>query len=300
MKVILTGATGFLGSHFLADFIRENHQVIIIKRKSTNLDLISQQFGKLEAWDVEQLEDLFVCHPDVDAIIHAATDYGHGDLNTTVTFWANEAFPMKLLTLAIQHKISTFINIDTFFSSAKLTYDHLSAYTLSKRQFKEWGRYCADNNKISFANLQIFHLYGPGDSHKKFVPNIVTRCLNGGEVDLTDGIQERDFIYISDAVSAIKIIVGVEAGREPGYRHYDIGTGSPICIRDFVEKVKHFCCSSVKLNFGVLPIRKGEFQTSCADTAVLRSLGWLPRVSIEMGIQYVVDDIKRKTATDLL
>jgi nucleoside-diphosphate-sugar epimerase len=201
---------------------------------------------------------------------------------------------MKLLTLAIRHKIPTFINIDTFFSSSKLTYEHLSAYTLSKKHFKEWGRYCADNKKISFSNLQIFHLYGPGDGHKKFVSSMVTRCLKGGEIDLTDGIQERDFIYISDAVSAMNLIVGVEAGMEPGYRHYDIGTGSPMRIRDFVEKVKHFCCSSVKLNYGVLPNRKGELQTSFADTTTLRSLGWLPKVSIEMGIQYVIDDIKRK------
>ena len=62
------------------------------------------------------------------------------------------------------------------------------------------------------------------------------RCLKGGEIDLTDGIQERDFIYISDTVSGIKVIVGVEAGREPRYRLYDIGTGSRICNRDFVKK----------------------------------------------------------------
>jgi CDP-paratose synthetase len=300
MKVILTGATGFLGSHFLADFIRENFKVIIIKRKSTNLELTFQQFGELEAWDVEQLEDLFVCHPDVGAIIHAATDYGYDDTNPTAPFLANEAFPMKLLSLAIQHKIATFINIDTFFSSQHVVYEHLSAYTLSKRHFKEWGQYCANVKKIGFSNLQIFHLYGPGDSYKKFVPSMVARCLKGGEIDLTDGIQERDFIYISDAVSALKVILRVEVGREPEYRHYDIGTGSPLCIRDFMEKVKHLCSSSANLNFGALPSRKGEFQSSCADTTALRSLGWVPRVGIEAGIQSVVDDVKQRAIKHLL
>lgn len=300
MKVILTGATGFLGSQFLANFIREKYKVIIIKRKNTNLELIFKKFGKLEAWDVEQLEDLFVSHPDINAIVHTATDYGHDESNPTAAFWANEAFPIKLLALAIQHKTATFINIDTFFSSSKVAYEHLGAYTLSKKHFKDWGRYCANTKKIGFTNFQIFHMYGPGDNYKKFVPSMVLRCLKGAEIDLTDGIQERDFIYISDVVSALNVILEVEAGREPGYRSYDVGTGSPMRIRDFVVKINQLCGNNAKLNFGTFPIRKGEIQSSFADTATLRSLGWMPSVSIEIGIQCVIDDTKRRIVSGLL
>jgi CDP-paratose synthetase len=300
MKIILTGATGFLGTHLLKELIKENYELIIIKRHSTNLEHINNRFGRLEAWDLEELEDLFKIHPDVDAIIHAATDYGRDESNPTAAFFANEVFPTKLLALAIRYSISTFINIDTFFSSSKIEYEHLAAYTLSKRHFKEWGRYYANIKKIGFLNLQLFHLYGEGDGQKKFVPRMVASCLHGGELDLTDGLQERDFIYISDAVSAIMTIMVAEAGSDPGYRNYDIGTGSSTSIRNFMEKVKIICCSNVKLNFGALPNRKGEFLNSYADTADLRALGWAPKVGIEMGIEYVVQDITRRNFTNLL
>lgn len=294
MKVVLTGATGFLGNHLLDELLRGHYEIIIIKRQSSNIKNIIKKYGSLRAWDIEKIDDLFKIHPDVDALIHAATDYGNDELNPTEPFFANEFFPMKLLALAIRHKIATFINFDTFFSSAKEEYSYLETYTMSKRHFKEWGQYCAKNKKIGFCNLQLFHLYGEGDNSKKFVPTMIANCLKGGEINLTDGVQKRDFIYISDVVSAVKIILIAEASREPGYRHYDIGTGNSISIRDFVEKVKFVCGSNVRLNFGALPNRKGEFTNSFADTTALHKLGWVPKVTIEMGIKSMVKDIKRK------
>jgi CDP-paratose synthetase len=141
VKILLTGATGFLGTHLLADFIYDNHQVIIAKRASTNMSPLLQRFGQLEAWNIEgdELENMFRLHSDINVIVHAATDYGRDDSRPTTTFWANEAFPIKLVELAMQYKTPLFVNIDTFFNLKKTVYDHLGAYSLSKRHFQEWG-----------------------------------------------------------------------------------------------------------------------------------------------------------------
>lgn len=294
MKILLTGATGFLGTHLLADFLNRNYKVLITKRASTDLGPLFQRFGNLEAWDTDKLENIFTTHPDVDAIVHAATDYGRDSSSPTATFWANEAFPIRLIELAIRHDIALFINMDTFFNSDKVSYDYLGAYTLSKRHFQEWGQHCASMGRIGFANLRLFHLYGPGDGRQKFVPAMVERCLAGEEIDLTDGKQKRDFIHIDDAVAAVNAVLEVEAGRGGGYRHYDVGTGTSLCIRDFIETVKRLCCSSAKLNFGALPNRKGEFQNACAEPEALRTLGWIPRVDIEAGILTVIEDVGQR------
>ncbi|HCJ12439.1 MAG: hypothetical protein A2Y14_05370 [Verrucomicrobia bacterium GWF2_51_19] len=205
MKIILTGATGFLGTQLLEYFFEKNYQVVIIKRRSTNLKPLVERFGKLEAWDNEgdELNDLFRIHPDLDTIVHAATDYGRDSASPTKTFWANEAFPVKLLDLAIQHKVKLFVNMDTFFNTQlrKTEYDYLGAYTLSKRHFQEWGKHCSDAGRIRFVNLRLFHLYGSGDAHDKFVSSIVKRCLAGEEIDLTDGEQKRDFIGLCLKIS---------------------------------------------------------------------------------------------------
>jgi nucleoside-diphosphate-sugar epimerase len=296
LKILLTGGTGFLGTHLLAEFLQRNYQVLLTKRANTDISLLVQQFGKLEAWDTEAtgFDDLFHRHSDIDVIVHAATNYGRDDSRPTETFWANEAFPIRLIELAIRHNVALFINMDTFFNSSKVLYDYLGAYTLSKRHFQEWGQHCANTGRIAFTNLKLFHLYGPGDGGKKFVPAMVARCMAGEEIDLTAGKQKRDFIHIDDAVAAVITVLESEAGRRGGYRHYDVGTGTAIRIRDFIETVKRLCSSNAKLNFGAVPNRKGEFQNACAEIEALRALGWAPQVGIEAGIRTVIEDIGRR------
>lgn len=301
MKILLTGATGFLGTQLLEYFFERNCQVVIAKRKSTDLKPLVERFGKLEAWNNEgdELEDLFRVHPDLDAIVHAATDYGRDSTTPTATFWVNEAFPVKLLELAIQHRVKLFVNMDTFFNIQKTGYDYLGAYTLSKRHFQEWGKHCGDAGRIRFVNLRLFHLYGSGDGSEKFVPSIVKRCLADEEIDLTDGEQKRDFIHVDDVVAAVGRVIEVELPEGFGYKHYDVGTGTSIRVRDFVESVKRLCGSNAKLNFGALPNRKGEFQDSYADTEALRAIGWTPMIDIDTGINEVLEHIGRHALQNL-
>jgi CDP-paratose synthetase len=296
LKVLLTGATGFLGTQLLAEFLERGYQVLITKRMSTNLQPTFARFGRLEAWDtdLEGMDNLFIMHPDMDAVVHAATDYGRDGSNPTATFWANEVFPVRLLEQVIQHGIKIFVNMDTFFNSNKATYDHLAAYTLSKRHFQEWGKYCGEAGLIGFINLRLFHLYGPGDSLQKFVPSLVARCLANEEIDLTDGEQKRDFIHIIDAVAAISMILESELGQGAGYRHFDLGTGISLSVRDFIERLNILCGRGAKLNFGVLPKRKGEFPDSCAEIKKLQAIGWRPKFDIDMGIKTVIDDVHRR------
>ncbi len=295
LKILLTGATGFLGNHLLEDFLHRNYEVLIVKRASTNMSSLFERFGKLDAWNVEghELENMFRLHPDINVIVHAATDYGRDDSRPTSTFWANEAFPMKLLELAMQYNTAQFVNMDTFFNSKEMVYDHLGAYSLSKRHFQEWGLHCSTTGKIGFVNLRLFHLYGPGDGGQKFVPAMIKRCLAGAEIDLSDGQQKRDFIYIDDVVSALATVLEAELSMKKAYRHYDVGSGTSLSIKEFMETMQRVCDSGAKLNFGALPTRRGEFKDACADIQALRALGWEVKVGIEAGIQSVIKDVIR-------
>jgi CDP-paratose synthetase len=296
LKILLTGATGFLGTQLLADFLQRNYKVLIAKRASTDMNLLAQRFGKLEAWNIEGdgLKNVFRAHPDIVAIVHAATDYGRDNSRPTATFWANEVFPMELLELSMQYKTALFVNVDTFFNSKEMVYDYLGAYTLSKKHFQEWGLHCATEGRVSFINLRLFHLYGPGDGPQKFVHAMVARCLAGEEIALSDGEQKRDFIHIADAVSAISTVIDAEIGKGKGYRHYDVGTGTSTSIMDFMKTVQRVCASGAKLNFGALPTRKGEFKDACADTKALCALGWKPTIGIETGIRSVINDARQR------
>ena len=291
MKIVLTGATGFLGKELLNYLITCQYKIVLVKRKTTDLKVIFKCHGQIDSYDFDKLDDLFAEHTDIDAVVHAATDYGVDELNLTSVFWANEALPIKLIELAIKNKVKLFINIDTFFvKSRKVKYNYLQSYILSKRQFLEWGKYLANSQKISFSNIRLFHLYGPGDRGHKFIPNIVKRCLQGGEIDLTKGDQKRDFIYISDAVSAVGMIIKNNICKKLKFRHYDIGTGESISIKEIILTVKALSKSNIILNFGALPYRKGEFNDIYANTLAIRKIDWAPKIDIKTGLLNVINE----------
>lgn len=290
MKILLTGATGFLGRRVLADFLNNAHQVIVTKRRNSNIELLPYDIAQCILWDidVQDTSKIFETHKDIDAIVHTATDYGHDNVDLTSPFWTNEVFPLQLLELAIKYHVKLFINTDTFFNTGKNDYDYLRSYTLSKRHFQEWGQYCAEMKKIAFVNLKLFHLYGPGDNANKFVPTIIKRCFAGEQIDLTDGLQRRDFIYIDDVITAFNLMLQQKFNL--GYYPYEVGTGQSYCIREFIEIINALCNNNAMLNFGVLPTRIGEPKEMCANPAALKVLGWQPQFDIRKGLQIIIKE----------
>ena len=154
MKIVVTGATGFLGRYLVGELFTHNHELIILKREHSSSSSIRAKYGSIPEYgiDRESIKRLFEEHGNVDAVIHAATDYGRDSDVPLATFWANEVFPLTLLECALDNGVKKFINIDTFFNSAQSSYSYMQSYTLSKKHFQEWGRYCGESALISFIN----------------------------------------------------------------------------------------------------------------------------------------------------
>lgn len=285
MKVLLTGATGFIGKKLTSFLLANGCEIIIIARKNSKLLEIEKLTKDLDVEFIENndLEAIFRRNRNINLIIHAATDYGIDDSAFLNTFRTNVELPLNLLGLAVKYKIPKFINLDTFYNCKNTNYEYLQSYVLSKRQFQEWGLRISNIKKINFINLRLYHVYGEGDGHHKFVPDIIKKCQSGENIDLTVGTQRRDFIHVDDVVEAIAIVA--KTSLIHGYHHFDVGSGDSISIRKFVELVNRFCGNKAKLNFGALSARAGEWDNISADPSSLHKLGWNIQVSIENGLK---------------
>jgi len=109
--------------------------------------------------------------------------------------------------IAYPQDVNLLINTDSFFTKqlperlSQLRALYSSEYTLSKYQFYEWRRMRAIEGRISFINLQIENMYSPEDGEERFLTFLVRSMRNRVEkLDLTDGIQIRDFIYVDNVV----------------------------------------------------------------------------------------------------
>lgn len=259
--IILTGGTGYLGRHLSSALETKGYHVLCLRR----------------AFSDEQAEALFTQQP-VFAVIHLATCYGRNGESMAELTEGNLLFPLKVLHLAIKHKVKAFLNTDTILTR------FLNPYALSKAQFAEWLKLSADN--ITAVNIRLDHFYGPFDTPNKFIAFLFKSFReNVPELNLTEGAQTRDFTYIDDVVNAyLSILKHSDEFPRGKVTAFEVGTNRKTSIKDLVQLVQHTCGNTAtRLNFGALPYRKNEQLDYDLDTTALESLGWKAEVSLEQG-----------------
>jgi len=287
---LLTGATGFLGSHVLEQLIVNGYKVLVLKRSTSNLHRINHLHGKYRSLDVDKhnIEEIFKQQP-IDFIIHTACNYGRKNSELIDVIEANLIFGIEILEQAILNNVTTFINIDTFLPR------NLNAYSLSKKQFVDWLK--QKTNEIQIINLKLEHMYGPKDDSGKFIIWLILQLLNNEpEIALTSGVQKRDFIYIDDVVSAILCVIQKQYSL-PNFMEYEVGTGDCIKVKDFVIELYNefescFGQTKTQLKFGEIEYREGEIMEFYVNNQPLIDLGWYPKISLNKGLQNIVKEFK--------
>jgi CDP-paratose synthetase len=283
--ILLTGATGFLGSNILKKILElDEYKVVILKRSFSDVFRISEIINRVKYYDIDlvPLENAFKDN-EIEVVLHTATQYGRKKNSTRVfdMVESNLILPLKLLDLSKKYNAATFINTDTILDK------RVSMYSLSKKQFRDWlYHYSSDMLCI---NVSIEHFYGSEDNESKFVSYIINSLIKKEEfIDLTHGEQKRDFVYIQDVVDAFLIIIAKNKAKY-GLYDYEIGSGTNIRIKDFVLKVAYILKNNItQLNFGAISYRENEVMESKVDLNNIKALGWRPKVTLEEGLRRTI------------
>ena len=287
-NILLTGSTGFLGSHLLKKLAKNNNSITCLKRKSSSLwrveDISSEvTWVDIESTDMHQL----LIEKNISYIIHCATDYGRKQVNPIETIEANLMLPLRLLHASSGTNVSAFINTDTILDK------RINHYSLSKSQFVEWLQ--SYSNDYVVINLAIEHFYGAKDDVSKFASFIISELINNESkgIDLTEGLQKRDFIHINDVTDAFLTLIQSIKSLKKDFYHFEVGSNELISIKDFVNLVKKLCNNTnTKLNFGALPYRDNEVMSTNVDTSFLKSLGWKTQFTLEEGLINTINSEK--------
>ncbi|WP_157147172.1 NAD-dependent epimerase/dehydratase family protein [Brachyspira pilosicoli] len=266
MNIILVGSTGYLGSQLLEKLHKENHNILCVTRNNRffntkNCVHINDDyfFDKLNLFN----SDLF---------IYTACVYENNGVNYKDIFNTNFLFPLDLLNRV---KTKTFLYIGT--SLDKFT----NQYSLSKHQFSEYGRYYSNMNDINFFNIKLESFYGKDEPNDRFMSNIINKLKNNEDINLTEGTQIRDFIYIDDVIDGIYKIIKSDL---KGYYDIPLGSGEGISIKDLVIYLKETLNSKSKLNFGAIQLRKNEHR-GVANLDIMKKLNFRIELDIKTSIK---------------
>jgi nucleoside-diphosphate-sugar epimerase len=290
-KILLTGATGFLGSHLLESFISQRFDVAIMKRSTSDIFRISHLLGKIKIYDLDDVKtSIIVSDFKPEIVVHTACSYGRNDESITEIIKSNLVFGLDLLEESIKNNVKTFINTDTLLPR------NINYYSLTKAQFADWLK--IRSKKIQVINLKIEHMYGVKDGNKKFIPWLIKEMINGNtEINLTSGIQKRDFIYITDVVSVYNLIIQ-KSYSLTDWEEFDVGTNIFTEVKEFVLKLANlleikFNKSIVpRLNFGSIPYREEEVMIPKLENSKLLALGWEHKVEITDGVSKILKEYK--------
>ncbi|MDR3654046.1 MAG: NAD(P)-dependent oxidoreductase [Paludibacter sp.] len=279
--VLLTGATGYLGSRLMEKMLKANYRVCIIKRENSILNQIKNFRGDFKFYnnDDESIKQAFL-ENNIDLIVHTATLYGRKGETILQIKEANLDFPLLVLKYAIEYNVGYFINTGTSLPI------YTNQYALFKNQFSQCLEFLS--SKINVINVLLEHFYGPGDEDSKFITGMIHKMKqNVPKIELTLGIQIRDFIFIEDVLTAYFVLIK-NLDKFKDYNSIPLGSGVGITIKEVVKLIKVYSESHSELVFGAIPMRETELMKSDANISKLNELGWFPKYSIEDGLKLVI------------
>lgn len=309
MKVLVTGAAGFIGSHLCRRLLGQGARVIGIDSftdfyprwiKEKNLESLSRQ-SHFEFQDKDILElDLEEIIPRVDAVCHLAAQAGvrssWGD-NFSDYIQNNILSTQRLLEAAKGKPLGVFLYASSSsvygltptlpMSETSLLYP-LSPYGVSKLAAEQLCFLYFKNYAVPTVTLRFFTVYGPGQRpdmafHKFFRAIAEDRTL---EI-FGDGEQTRDFTYVADIVEAC--LSAVQRGR-PG-EVYNIGGGHRERLNDLLPLFEEICGKRARVE--QIQPQKGDVPHTFADIQkASRELGYSPRTDLAQGLRIEWEWIK--------
>ena len=171
------------------------------------------------------------------------------------------------------------------------------AVSPSPAGFYAWTKFSATTYLRNVAALtrwtivRPFGVYGPWEGTQRLFPYVIDGLLNRRRLDLTEGRQVRDFVYVGDVIEALLLAA---LSEQACGRLFHIGSGEGHTVRAVVEKITDILGGRALLNFGRVRMNSSEPDCAVADVGLAkRVLGWEPRVNLDSGLLKTIDWFKK-------
>ncbi len=327
MKILVTGAAGFIGYHMSQRLIEMGYHVVGIdnlndyydvRLKEARLAKLQQlenfHFEKLDIVDSAKVAQLFASH-QFDRVIHLAAQPGvrYSIENPMAYIDANIVGHINILEGCRHNKVGHLI-----YSSSSSVYglnqkqpfstedsvDHpVSLYAATKKANELMSHSYSHLYQLPTTGLRFFTVYGPWGRPDMALFKFTKAMLAGEPIDVYNGgNMTRDFTYVDDIVGSVVRLVNVvpEADKnwtvEKGetssssapYKIYNVGNGQPTKLMAFIEAIEKSLNIKAKLN--LMPMQDGDVLSTCADCQDLtETIGFSPNTAVEYGVKQFVD-----------
>ncbi|MGL5615007.1 MAG: NAD-dependent epimerase/dehydratase family protein [Sarcina sp.] len=297
-KVIVTGATGFIGSNLVKRLVFEGYKVAIVIREKSSLKNLEEVLDEIEIFIFDNnLEKLisFLEKTNPKVIFHLASlfigDHQSKDIENLID--SNVKFGCFLLEAMKKSSVNNIINTGTawqHFNNEK--YNASCLYAATKESFSKILEYYVKAYSMKAITLELFDSYGENDNRGKLINIIEKAAFSKEELDMSWGEQYIDLTHVDDIVEGFLIAYKhlLKNINEADLKVYGLCTGRRLTIRDVVQLFEDILGYKLKINWGKREYRKREIMIPWNSYEKLPN--WNSKISLEEGLRRVVKQRK--------
>jgi len=285
----VTGATGFIGSHLVKRLNEAKWDVHIIKRTNSNVDTLKPIKNKVHFHLYDgTVQSLLKAMSDVrpDTVFHLASfftaEHEANQINNLIQ--SNIQFSTHLLEAMTVNNVRMLVNTGTSWQHYQnQSYSPVCLYAATKQAFEAILKYYSEVNSVNSITLKLFDTYGPNDTRRKLFNLLDEHSRTGKVLAMSGGEQLIDLVYIEDVIDAY--LCAANLLKKNNINHemsYCVTSGSPIKLKELVQRYCQLLDKTININWGVLPYRRREVMIPWASGTILP--GWSSKVSLDEGI----------------
>jgi len=297
LKVLLTGATGFIGSQVARALLAQGHEVRASARAGRAKDAVADVADRIE-WVTLDLFDASDAAIDAlahgtDACVHLAWFAVPGQYLASPENLRCVTGSLRLLeSLAKQGcRRAVFVGscFEYDFDGGRLSETSpvrpQSLYAASKLSTRYMGEQLARQHGLEFVWARLFYLFGPFEDARRLVPSVIGALLRHESVDVTHGAQVRDFLHVADVGSALATLAGSSLSGV-----VNVGSGQPVTVRQVVATLDALLGGDGLVRFGARPDNPTDPPFVLADNRKLvQGTGWAPVHDLEGGLRQTIE-----------
>ncbi len=300
-KILITGGAGFIGSAILKHLNNEQHEIFVIDNLSFGnrafIDIPDSHFYQLDILNHDELiKTIKKINPD--KVIHLAAihfipycnqhPFQSANINIQGTMNVLEAIKQTNCNQVLFASTAAVYPIYDGALSEEHETGPMDIYGLSKLTGEQLCQKFFLETGIATVICRFFNAFGPNETNPHLIPEIQHQIKSGKRtIELGNILPKRDFIHTYDMANAISIMI---KKLTTGITTINLGQGEEYAVTEIVNAFERILNEKITIEIDEARVRKVERMHLLADVTKLKSLGWQPAISIDMGIKTLLEE----------